>query len=251
MLYGCNRVAPSIAAGGRSPRRHGVQGAAACPAPCSHRTPAKSPGGCGGTGARLASHAGQVARGPRRHRRAARVARRPGRQGAAASPARGSHHTQAGSAGGGGGSGALLAPRRSIVTMRAQIALRRRARGVALANHARTRVSRYGGHSKNSSWASMAHGVAPSCLSSVLGLFHVEHQPRCATGGQVDPQGGAGAGGALLRAPITARPLAACRVRALPWHGQAGGSGRGAGGAAARRGRIWGACRRGRALQKM
>ena len=243
--------APSIAAGGRSPRRHGVQGAAACPAPCSHRTPAKSPGGCGGTGARLASHAGQVARGLRRVRRPARIARRPGRQGAAASPARGSRRTPARCPGGCGVSGAQVVSRWRAVSRVRLSSLRRRARGVAPANHARARGRRYSGHSIIDIWASMSKGFAFGCFSGVLGLFHVEHQPRCATGGQVDPQGGAGAGGALLRAPITARPLAACRVRALPWHGQAGGSGRGAGGAAARRGRIWGACRRGRALQKM
>ena len=207
MLHGYNRVAPSIAAGGRSPRRHGVQWAAASPAPCSHRTPARSPGGCGGTGARLASHAGQVARGLRRVRRAGRVALARGVQGAA------------------------------------RVATAPRSRGGS-------RKSR-SGHSIIDIWASMSKGLAPGCFSGVLGLFHVERRPRCTTGGQLDPPGGAGAGGALLRAPITARPLAAGRVRALPWHGQAGGSGRGAGGAAARRGRIWGACRRGRALQKM
>ena len=185
--------------------------------------------GLRGSGALLASHAGGVG----------------------AAPARCSHRTQAWSAGGGGGSGALLAPRRSIVTMRAKITLRRRARGAALANHARSRGLRYGGHSSNSSGVSMSKGVALGCLSSDSGLFHVEHKPSCAVRASGWPPGGTGAGGALLRAPITARPLAACRVRALPWHGQAGGSGRGAGGAAARRGRIWGACRRGRALQKM
>ena len=251
MLHGYNRVAPSIAAGGRSPRRHGVQGAAACPARGSHRTPARSPAGGGVTGARIASHGGTVSRGLRRVRRAARVARRHGVQGAAACPARGSRRTQAWSAGGGGGSGALLASRRGIVSMLARIALRRRARGAALANQARSRDPRYGGHSNNSSWASMSKGVAHGCLSGDLGLIGVGDQPRCTTGGSVDRPGSAGVSGALLRTPITARPLAACKVRALPWHGQAGGSGRGAGGAAARRGRIWGACRRGRALQKM
>ena len=235
-------------------------------------------GGGGVCGAQLASHAGQVSSGQRRHRRAARVARRPGLQRAAASPARSSRRTPARSPAGSGVTGALLA-----------FTLRRRARGADLANHARSRDPRYSGHSKNSSWESMSKGVVLGCLSSDSGLFHVERQPRWAARGQLDPPGGAGAGGALLRAPITARPLAACRVRALPWHGQAGGSGRGAGGAAARRGRgaaggrwsggtvackwrqakhcrniardgadaepnpssTWGVCRRGRALQKM
>ena len=185
--------APSIAAGGRYPRRHGVQGAAAAPAPCSHRTQAGSPGGSGGTGARIASHAGAVSRGLRRVRRPARIARRRSRQGCA--------------------------------------------RVAAPANHARSRGLRYGGHSISSSWASMAQGLALGCFSGDVGFFQVERQPRWSTGGQVDQLGGAGAGGALLRTPITVQPAAACRVRALPWHGQAGGSGRGAGGAAARRGR--------------
>ena len=185
--------------------------------------------GLRGSGALLASHAGGVG----------------------AAPARCSHRTQAGSAGGEGGSGALLASRRSIVTMRAKITLRRRARGAALANHARSRGLRYGGHSNNSSGESMSKGVALGCLSSGLALVGEDGQPRCTAWRSKDPPGGAGAGGALLRTPWAVRPLAACKVRALPWHGQAGGSGRGAGGAAARRGRIWGACRRGRALQKM
>ena len=193
--------------------------------------------GLRGSGALLASHAGGVG----------------------AAPARCSHRTQAWSAGGGGGSGALLAPRRSIVTMRAKITLRRRARGAALANHARSRGLRYGGHSNNSSWISMSKGVALGCLSSVLALVGGGCQPRCATdgqvdppggagaswrwllannrAGQVDPPGGAGAGGALLRTPMAVRPLAAGKVRALPSYGQAGNSGCGAGGAAARRGR--------------
>ena len=166
-----------------------------------------------------------------------RVPWRAGSQGAAASAAGSSRRTPARSPAGGGVCGAQLASRRGIVRTLARIALRRRARGVAPANHARARGRRYSGYSIIDIWASMSKGLAPGCFSGVLGLFHVEHQPRCATGGQVDPQGGAGAGGALLRAPITARPLAAGRVRALPWHGQAGGSGRGAGGAAARRGR--------------
>ena len=243
--------APSIAAGRRVPWRAGSQGAAAAPARGSHRTLARCPGGSGGSGARLASHAGAVSRGQRRLRRAARVARWRGVQGAAAAPARSSHRTLARCPGGSGGSGALLASRRSIVSMRAKITLRRRARGAARASHARSRDPRYCGHSIISSWGSMSKGVAHGCLSGDSELFHVERQPRWAARGQLDPPGSAGAGGALLRAPITARPLAACRVRALPWHGQAGSSGRGAGGAAARRGRIRGACRRGRALQKM
>ena len=184
-------------------------------------------------------------------RRAARIARRRGRQGARAAPARCSHRTPAWSAGGEGGSGALLASHAGMVGVLAQIALRRRARGAALANHARSRGLRYGGHSNNSSWASMSKGVALGCLSSVLALFHVEHQPRCTTGSSRDPPGSAGAGGALLRTPMAVRPLAAGKVRALPSHRQAGNSGCGAGGAAARRGRVWGACRHGRALRKM
>ena len=206
-------------------------------------------------------------------RRAARVTRRHGLQRAAASPARCSRRTPARSPAGGGVTGAQLASRRGIVSMLARIALRRRARGAALANHARSRDPRYCGHSIISSWESMSKGVALGCFSGDSGLFHVEHQPRCTTAGpadppaaagasrrwllannragQVDPPGSAGASGALLRTPWAVRPLAACKVRALPSHGQAGNSGRGAGGAAARRGRIWGACRRGRALQKM
>ena len=229
--------APSIAAGRRVPWRAGSQGAAASAARCSRRTPARSPAGGGVTGALLASHAGQVSSGRRRLRRAARVARRPGLQRAAASAARSSRHTPAWSAGGDGVTGAQLASRRGIVSMLARIALRRRARGAALANHARSRGLRYGGHSIISSWESMSKGVALGCLSGDSGLFHVERQPQWGTGGQVDPPGGAGASGALLRTPWAVRPLAACKVRALPWHGQAGSSGRGAGGAAARRGR--------------
>ena len=221
--------APSIAAGGRSPRRHGVQRAAASPAPCSHRTQAGSPAGDGATGARLASHAGGVTSGRRRHRRAARVTRRHGRRGAMASPARSSRLAGALSAcWRESRSGAALAGRRSQIT---------RARG--------------GGHSISSSWESMSKRVAHGCFSGDSGLFYVGRQPHCTTGGQVDPPGCTGASGALLRTPWAVRPLAACKVRALPSHGQAGNSGRGAGGAAARRGRIWGACRRGRALQKM
>ena len=194
-------------------------------------------GGRRSSGALLVSHAGRVTSGQRRVWRAARIARRPGLQRAAAGLARGSHRPQAGSPAGSGVSGAQVVSRWRAVSRVRLSSLRRRARGAALANHARARGRRYGGHSNNSSWASMSKGVALGCLSSVLALFHVERRPRCTTGGQVDPPVGAGAGGALLRAPITARPLAACRVRALPWHGQAGGSGRGAGGAAARRGR--------------
>ena len=207
-------------------------------------------------------HGGTVSSGRRRHRRPARIARRRGHQRAAAPPARGSHRTQAGSPAGGGVTGAQLASHAGMVgggrwrhRRAARVARRRghrrRARVAAPANHARSRGLRYGGHSISSSWESMSKGVALGCFSGDLGLFHVEHRPRCATDGQVDPPGGAGASGALLRTPWAVRPLAACKVRALPWHGQAGGSGRGAGGAAARRGRIWGACRRGRALQKM
>ena len=207
-------------------------------------------------------HGGTVSSGRRRHRRPARIARRPGRQGAAAAPAPCSHRTPARSPGGCGRTGARLASHAGAVSRGMRrvrragcVALARgvqgAARGVDPANHARARGRRYSGHSIIDIWASMSKGLAPGCFSGVLGLFHVERRPRCTTGGQLDPPVGAGAGGALLRAPITARPLAAGRVRALPWHGQAGGSGRGAGGAAARRGRIWGACRRGRALQKM
>jgi len=324
VLHGYNRVAPSIAAGGRSPRRHGVQRAAASPARGSHRTPARSPAGGGVTGAQVVSRWRAVSRGQRRVRRAGRVAlargvqgaaacparrscragarcpggsgvsgaqvvsrwravsrgqrrvRRAGRvalargvqgaaacparrscragarcPGAAACPARRSCRAGARCPGGSGVSGAQVASRRGIVSILARIALRRRARGAARANHARSRDPRCGGHSIISSWESMSKGAALGCFSGVSGLFHVERQPRWAARGQLDPPGSAGVSGALLRTPITARPLAACRVRALPWHGQAGGSGRGAGGAAARRGRIRGACRRGRALQKM
>ena len=201
-------------------------------------------------------------RGAAQLRRAARIARRPGRQGAKAGPARGSRRTPARSPARGGVTGARLASHAVIVSTLAQIALRRRARGaaralrrrargVALANHARTRVSRYGGHSKNSSWASMSKGVAPGCLSSVLALVGGGSQPRCTPSSSRWPPGGAGVGGALLRTPMAVRPLAAGKVRALPSYGQAGNSGCGAGGAAARRGRVWGACRHGRALRKM
>ena len=196
MWYGCNRVAPSIAAGRRAPQQAGSKGGGAAPARGSHRTPARS-------------------------------------------------------AGGEGGSGALLASRRSIVTMLAQIALRRRARGVAPANHARSRGRRYGGHSGSSSWISMSKGVALGCLSSVLALIDGGSQPRCTPSSPRWPPGRAGVGVALLRTPMAVRPLAAGKVRALPSYGQAGNSGCGAGGAAARRGRVWGACRHGRALRKM
>ena len=57
----------------RVARRPGLQRAAASPARCSRRTPARSPAGGGVTGALLASHAGQVSSGRRRHRRAARA----------------------------------------------------------------------------------------------------------------------------------------------------------------------------------
>ena len=196
MWYGCNRVAPSIAAGRRVPWQAGSKGGGAAPARCSHRTQAWSAGGEGGPGARLASHAG-------------------------------------------------------IVSTLAQIALRRRARGAALANHARSRGLRYGGHRNNSSWISMSKGVALGCLSSVLALIDGGSQPRCTPSSPRWPPGRAGVGGALLRTPMAVRPLAAGKVRALPSHRQAGNSGCGAGGAAARRGRVWGACRRGRALRKM
>ena len=106
-------------------------------------------------------------RGAAQLRRAARIARRPGRQGARADPARCS-----------GGSGALLASHAGAVSTLAQIALRRRARGVAPANHARSRGRRYGGHSNNSSWISMSKGVALGCLSSVLALIDGGSQPR-------------------------------------------------------------------------
>ena len=147
----------------------------------------------------------------------------------------------------GGGRGRL----RRAARVARRPGLRRRARGAALANHARSRGLRYGGHSNNSSSASIAHGVAPSCLSSVLALFHVERRPRCTPSSPRWPPGRAGIGGALLRTPLAVRPLAAGKVRALPSYGQAGNSGCGAGGAAARRGRVWGACRHGRALRKM
>lgn len=182
MWYGCNRVAPSIAAGRRAPQQARSKGGSADPACCSHRT-------------------------------------------------------QAWSAVGEGGSGAQLASRRGIVSMLAQITLRRRARWAALANRARSLGRRYGGHSNNSSWASMSKGVALGCLSSVLALVGGGSQPRCTTRRSRDPPGSAGFSGALLRTPMAVRPLAAGKVRALPSHGQAGNSGCGAGGAAARRGR--------------
>ena len=208
-------------------------------------------GGRRSSGALLASHAGQVTSGQRRVWRAARIARRRGHQRAAASPARRSCRTPAGSPAGGGVSGAQVVSRWRAVPRGRLSSLRRRARGAALANRARSRGRRYGGHSNNSSWASMSKGVALGCLSSVLALFHVEHQPRCAVRTSMWPPGGAGVGGALLRTPMAVRPLAAGKVRALPSHGQAGNSGCGAGGAAARRGRVWGACRLWRALRKM
>ena len=101
-------------------------------------------------------------RGAAQLRRAARIARRHGRQGAKAGPARGSRRTPAGSPAGSGGSGARLASHAGGVTSgqrrvwravpRARLSsLRRRARGVSPANHARARGRRYGGHSKNSS----------------------------------------------------------------------------------------------------
>ena len=73
--------------------------------------------------------------------------------------------------------------------------------------------------------------------------FHVEHQLRCKLHGQ---HGRAGIWGALLRVPISARPVAAGKVRALASHGQAGSSGRGGGGARAGRGRGAGAAAAGR-----
>ena len=182
MLYGCNRVAPSIAAGRRSPWRARSKGGGADRARCSHRT-------------------------------------------------------QAWSAGGGGGSGALLASHRGIVGMQAQIARRRSARGVALENHARQRASRYGGHSSPSASASIAQGVSPGCLSSDLALVGVDRQLDHEPGAPAARLVGASVRGALLRMPKAARPAAACKVRALPSHGQAGDSGRSAGGLAARRGR--------------
>ena len=156
------RGAAQLRRAARIARRRGHQRAAAGLARGSHRPQAGSPAGSGGSGAQLASHAGQVARGRRRARRAARVARRPGRQGAKASPARGSHRPQAGSPAGSGGSGARLAsPAGGVTSGQRRVwravprgrlsSLRRRASGVAPANHARARVSRYGGHSKNSS----------------------------------------------------------------------------------------------------
>ena len=208
-------------------------------------------GGRRSSGARLASHAGQVTSGQRRVWRAARIARRRGHQRAAASPARRSCRTPAGSPAGSGGSGAQVVSRWRAVSRVRLSSLRRRARGAALANHARARGRRYGGHSKNSSWASMSKEVAPGCLSSVLALVGGGSQPRCTTRSSRVPPGSAGAGGALLRTPMAVRPLAAGKVRALPSYGQAGNSGCGAGGAAARRGRVWGACRHGRALRKM
>ena len=190
-------------------------------------------------------------RGAAQLRRAARIARRHGRQGAKAGPARGSRRTPARSPARGGVTGARLASHAGIVSTLAQIALRRRARGAALANHARSRGLRYGGHSNNSSWISMSKGVALGCLSSVLALIDGGSQPRCTPSSSRWPAGGAGVGGALLRTPMAVRPLAAGKVRALPSNRQAGNSGCGAGGAAARRGRVWGACRHGRALRKM
>ena len=190
-------------------------------------------------------------RGAAQLRRAARIARRRGHQRAAASPARRSCRTPAGSPAGGGISGAQLVSRWRAASGVRLSSLRRRARGVTPANHARARGRRYSGYSNNSSWASMSKGVSLGCLSSVLALFHVERRPRCTTGSSRYPPGRAGVGGALLRTPMAVRPLAAGKVRALPSHGQAGNSGCGAGGAAARRGRVWGACRHGRALRKM
>ena len=201
------RGAAQLRRAARIALRHGRQGARADPARCSRRTPARSPARGGVTGARLASHAGQVST-------LAQIALRRRARGAAR-------------------------------------ALRRRARGVALANHARSRGLRYGGHSNNSSWISMSKGVALGCLSSVLALIDGGSQPRCTTRSSMEPPGHAGVGGALLRTPMAVRPLAAGKVRALPSHRQAGNSGCGAGGAAARRGRVWGACRHGRALRKM
>ena len=90
-------------------------------------------------------------RGAAQLRRAARVARRPGHQRAAAGLARSSHRPQAGSPAGSGVSGAQLASHAGQVSGGRLSSLRRRARGAALANHARSRGLRYGGHSKNSS----------------------------------------------------------------------------------------------------
>lgn len=182
MWYGCNRVAPSIAAGRPAPWQTGSQGGSASRARCSHRT-------------------------------------------------------QAWSARGEGISGALLASPAGIVSIPAQIALRRRARGAALASHVRSRGRRYGGHSNRCSSCSITHGAAHGCFSSVLAFVGVGARARCAPGAEADRLGGAGVSGALLRTPMAARPLAACKVRALPSHGQAGSSGRSAGGSAARRGR--------------
>lgn len=182
MWYGCNRVAPSIAAGRLAPWQAGSQGGSVGQARCS-RPP------------------------------------------------------QASSARGEGSSGALLASPAGVVSMSAQIALRCRARGSALANHARSRGRRYGGHSNGRSSSSISHGAAHGCFSSVLALVGVGAQAPFTPAAAADRLGGAGVGGALLRTPTAARPLAACKVRALPSHGQAGNSGRSAGGSAARRGR--------------
>ena len=192
----------------------------------------------GRPGRRGAAQIGRAARvSPGRRRHAVPCPWQARSKGGSADRARCSRRSQARSARGRGSSGALLASHRGIVGMQAQIARRRSARGVALANHARPRASRYGGHSNNSSWASMSKGVAPGCLSSVLALVGVDRQLDHAPGAPAARRVGASVRGALLRMPKAARPAAACKARALPSHGQAGDSGRSAGGLAARRGR--------------
>ena len=106
----------------RIARRPGLQRAAASPARGSRRTPARSPAGGGVSGARLASHAGQVSSGRRRHRRAARVTRRHGRRGAMASPARSSRHA--------GALSACWRESRSGAALAGQLSQITRARGV-------------------------------------------------------------------------------------------------------------------------
>ena len=150
MLHGYNRVAPSIAAGRLVPWRAGSAAAAACPGGGSCRAGARCPGGecvSRGRGAGQESTVSMLAL-------AALTALR-----------RRAHRAPA--------------PR----SPRSGAALRRHARGVALAHRARTLDMRSGGHSNSGSGRSMTRGVAHGCLSDKSVLFHVEHKPGFTVGG--------------------------------------------------------------------
>ena len=161
----------------------GVQGAAACPggaalagrrrgAGAALGSGARCPGGCGVSRGRGAGLRRAVSRGRRRVQGARRWAPARGVQGASVSPG-----------GGPCGKKAQSACWRSPRSPRSGAALRRHARGVALAHRARTLDMRSGGHGNSGSGRSMARGVAHGCLSDKSVLFHVEHKPGFTTGG--------------------------------------------------------------------